>query len=81
MDHVLTTSVTNWITDPIFWLIALPALVASGILLQMVLSLFSCCGIFKLRGKPIHLKWWMIPTLAVTTAGLWALAALYVLLS
>lgn len=80
MDHVLIVSVKHWITDPIFWGLALPALAASGILIQMVLSLFSCCGTFTLRGKPIHLKWWMIPTLAMTTTGMWALAALYVLL-
>lgn len=69
---------TTWITDPIFWTLALPALVASGILIQMVLSLFSCCGTFRFQGKPIHLKWWMIPFTAVSCAVLWSLAILYV---
>lgn len=81
MDHVLTGPMSHWITDPLFWVIALPGLAASGILAQMVLSLFSCCGTFRLRGKAIHLKWWMIPAMATVTAGLWSLAALYALLS
>ncbi len=71
---------TTWISDPIFWILALPALAASGILIQMVLSLFSCCGAFTLRGKAIQLKWWMIPTMAATCCGLWGLAILYALL-
>ncbi len=69
---------TNWISDPIFWIIALPALAVSGILAQMVLSLFSCCGAFKLRGKAVLLKWWMIPATAATCAILWTLTILYV---
>ena len=69
----------DWIPDPIFWLLALPALAASGVLIQMVLSLFSCCGTFKLRGKAILLKWWMIPTACGISALFWALAALYVI--
>lgn len=68
-----------WITDPILWLLALPALVASGLLVQMVLSLFSCCGSFKVRGKPVLLKWWMIPAAAVVCSLLWALAVSYVI--
>ncbi|QJB56081.1 competence protein ComEC [Pseudodesulfovibrio sp. zrk46] len=69
---------STWITDPVFWVIALPALASSGILIQMVLSTFSCCGTFKLRGKPVLLKWWMIPTAAVTCGTLWAIAVAYV---
>lgn len=69
-----------WITDPLFLTLAIPALAASGLLVQMVLSLFSCCGTFTLRGKPVHLKWWMIPATASTAAALWVLAALSVLL-
>jgi len=69
----------DWITDPIFWLLALPALAVSGVLIQMVLSLFTCCGTFKFRGKPILLKWWMIPAACATSALLWSLAALYVI--
>ena len=45
----------------------------------MVLSLFTCCGTFKFRGKPILLKWWMIPAACATSALLWSLAALYVI--
>lgn len=70
----------TWITNPFFWLFALPALAASGVLAQMVLSLFSCCGSFKLRGKPILLKWWMIPAAAITSGTLWAVAGLYAFL-
>lgn len=69
-----------WIDDPIFWLLSLPALVASGILIQMILSLFSCCGTFKLRGRPILLRWWMIPTASVLCLSLWIIAVLYIVL-
>jgi len=72
--------VNSWITDPIFWLIALPALAISGVLCQMILSLFSCCGSFKIRGNLVLLKWWMIPATGITCALLWTLAALYALL-
>ena len=71
---------TPWISDPILWIIALPALVLSGILFQMILSLFSCCAIFKLRGRPILLKWWMIPAAATACGLLWLLAVAYVIL-
>lgn len=70
----------NWISDPVFWLIALPALAVSGVLIQMILSLFSCCGSFKLRGKAILLKWWMIPAAGAVCGILWTIAVLYVLL-
>ena len=70
---------TTWITDPIFWIIALPALIVSGVLIQMVLSLFSCCGSFKVRGKPVLLKWWMIPAMGTASGTLWTFAFLYVL--
>ncbi|MDC0335273.1 competence protein ComEC [Pseudodesulfovibrio sp.] len=72
---------TTWISDPIFWFIALPALAITGVLIQMVLSLFSCCGSFKLRGKPVLLKWWMIPAAAGISSMLWALTVLYVAFS
>lgn len=79
MGHGLTLMRTDWISDPIFWLLALPALAVSGVLIQMVLSLFSCCGSFTLRGKPILLKWWMIPLTGMASCALWALAVLYVI--
>lgn len=66
-----------WIHDPIFWLLALPALVASGLLSQMILSLFSCCGAFTLRGKVVLLKWWMIPAMSGLCSLLWIFAVLY----
>lgn len=71
---------SDWITDPVLWVIALPALIASGLLAQMVLSLFRCCGSFKIQGKPVQLKWWMIPATATVCALLWAMAVLYVFL-
>lgn len=67
----------TWISDPVFWIIALPALAASGVLIQMILSLFKCCGSFTLHGKPIQLTWWMIPTAATACGLLWSLAVLY----
>lgn len=70
----------TWISNPIFWIIALPALAASGVLIQMILSLFKCCGSFTLHGKPIQLKWWMIPATATACGFLWLLAVLYVIL-
>ncbi|MDD3310542.1 competence protein ComEC [Pseudodesulfovibrio sp.] len=69
-----------WITDPVLWLLALPALAASGLLAQMALSLFSCCATFRLRGRAVRLKWWMIPAASAAAALLWALAALYIFL-
>ena len=68
-----------WISDPVFWVLSLPALAVSGLLAQMILSLFSCCGSFKLRGKPVLLKWWMIPATALLGCLLWALAVIYVI--
>ncbi|EGB15315.1 hypothetical protein DND132_2110 [Pseudodesulfovibrio mercurii] len=70
----------DWMSDPLFWVLALPALAASGLLVQMVLSLFRCCAAFKLRGRAVQLKWWMIPVTATTCAALWLLAVLYVIL-
>ena len=66
-----------WITDPLLWLLALPALAASGLLVQMVLSLFSCCATFRLRGRAVRLKWWMIPAAAASAALLWGAAGLW----
>ena len=71
---------TTWISDPIFWTLALPALAVSGLLVQMILSLFSCCGAFKLRGKVVHLKWWMIPAMSGVCGLLWIVAVLYAIL-
>jgi hypothetical protein len=68
----------DWISDPLFWVLALPALAVSGLLVQMVLSLFRCCASFKLRGRPVQLKWWMIPVTSAVCGLLWLLAALYV---
>lgn len=64
----------DWMTDPVFWLFALPATVASGLLIQMILSFFSCCGTFTLQGKSIHLKWWMIPATSCLCGILWMIA-------
>ena len=71
---------TPWISDPVFWVFSLPALAASGLLIQMILSLFSCCGSFKIRGRAVHLKWWMIPAAALTCLCLWTVAVLYAVL-
>lgn len=71
---------SNWISDPLLWLIALPALAASGVLIQMVLSLFRCCGAFKLRGKPIQVTWWMIPLTGIVCGLLWTIAFAYAFL-
>jgi hypothetical protein len=62
--------------DPLFWLAALPALAVSGLLAQMVASLFTCCGTFRLRGRAVRLRWWMIPAAGLACAALWAAAAL-----
>ncbi|WP_207263315.1 competence protein ComEC [Desulfovibrio sp. Huiquan2017] len=67
----------DWMSDPLFWVLALPALAASGLLVQMVLSLFRCCASFKLRGRSVQLKWWMIPATSALCVLLWSLAALY----
>jgi len=69
-----------WITDPLLWLLALPALAVTGLLVQMVLSLFSCCATFRFRGRAVRLRWWMIPTASACAALLWGAAALYLLL-
>jgi len=71
----------TWIADPVFWIFALPALAASGLLIQMILSLFSCCGTFSLRGNPILLKWWMIPGTALLCGFLWTLAVSWIAFS
>lgn len=68
---------TGWISDPVFWVLALPALIASGLLAQMILSQFRCCGSFKIQGKPVQVTWWMIPATGGACALLWGLAALY----
>ena len=69
-----------WISDPIFWVFSLPALAASGLLIQMILSLFSCCATFKIRGNPVRLKWWMIPAASLACVCLWTVAVLYAVL-
>jgi len=71
----------DWISSPVFWLLALPALAVSGVLVQMILSLFSCCGAFAFRGRAIQLKWWMIPVTSLLCGLLWCFAALYVVLN
>jgi hypothetical protein len=63
-------------SDPLFWVLALPALAVSGLLFQMILSLFSCCAAFRLRGRTVRLKWWMIPAASTLSGLLWFLAAL-----
>ena len=70
---------SDWLSDPLFWVLALPALAVSGLLVQMVLSLFRCCAAFKLRGRAVQLTWWMIPVTATACGLLWLLAALYVI--
>ena len=67
-------------SDPLFWVLALPALAASGLLFQMVLSLFSCCAAFTFRGRAVQLKWWMIPAVSVLCCLLWILVVLYAVL-
>jgi hypothetical protein len=42
----------------------------------MVASLFTCCGTFRLRGRAVRLRWWMIPAAGLACAALWAAAAL-----
>ncbi|MEF2231473.1 MAG: competence protein ComEC [Pseudodesulfovibrio sp.] len=71
---------TPWITDPVLWLLALPALAATGLLAQMVLSLFTCCATFRFRGRDVRLRWWMIPAASAASALLWGAAALCLLL-
>ncbi|NDV19991.1 competence protein ComEC [Pseudodesulfovibrio sp. JC047] len=70
----------SWISDPIFWVFAVPALSISGLLMQMILSLFRCCAAFNLRGKAVQLKWWMIPATSGLCCLAWGLAALAVYL-
>jgi hypothetical protein len=67
-------------TDPLFWVAALPALAASGLLFQMILSLFTCCGTFRLRGRTVRLAWWMIPVTGGVCGLLWTVAVGYALL-
>lgn len=69
---------SDWLSDPIFWVLALPALAVSGLLVQMVLSLFRCCAAFALRGRAVQLKWWMIPVTGGACGLLWAMGAAYV---
>ena len=67
-----------WITDPVLWLLALPALAVTGLLVQMILSRFSCCGAFVFRGRAVQVTWWMTPATAAAAAVLWALAAAWI---
>ncbi|MUM77637.1 competence protein ComEC [Pseudodesulfovibrio sp. F-1] len=64
-----------WFSDPVFWIAALPALAVSGLLVQMVASLFTCCATFRLRGRTVRLRWWMIPVAAAASIALWGVAA------
>lgn len=66
---------TSWFSDPVVWVLLFPALASSGLLIQMIASLFTCCGTFKLRGKSVILRWWMIPACSVVCALLWGLLA------
>ncbi|WP_071547058.1 competence protein ComEC [Pseudodesulfovibrio hydrargyri] len=66
----------DWMSDPLFWVLALPALAMSGLLFQMVLSLFSCCATFRFRGRAVRLRWWMIPAASTLCGLLWLLAVL-----
>ncbi|WP_187170506.1 competence protein ComEC [Salidesulfovibrio onnuriiensis] len=61
----------NWLENPLVWIALLPALAATGVLYQMVMGLFSCCGTFRLQGRSIRLRWWMIPALSSAAALLW----------
>lgn len=70
----------NWLADPVVWGLLLPALVASGLLMQMILGLFTCCGTFRLRGRSVSLRWWSIPLGIAVTALLWGSVATYLLL-
>jgi len=84
MDHELTVKsmitppppAESWLTDPVFWVAALPALAASGLLVQMIAGLFTCCGTFRLRGRAVRLRWWMIPAAAAAGIALWGAAVL-----
>jgi len=67
----------TWLTAPVFWVIALPALAVSGLLVQMIFSLFSCCGTFRLRGRVVQLKWWMIPATSAFCGFTWLIAVAY----
>ncbi|MFH1914497.1 MAG: competence protein ComEC [Pseudomonadota bacterium] len=67
----------SWLGDPVFWITALPALAASGLLVQMIASLFTCCGTFRLRGRAVQLRWWMIPATAAVCGALWTVTALF----
>lgn len=70
-----------WLSDPVVWLLMLPALAATGVLTQMILGLFTCCGTFRLRGRSVPLRWWSIPLGASVTVLLWGMVVLYILLS
>lgn len=61
----------HWIDNPLVWVVLLPALAVTGLLSQMVASLFTCCGTFRLRGRSMPLKWWMIPAASLLAAVLW----------
>jgi hypothetical protein len=63
-------------SDPVFWIAALPALALSGLLIQMILSLFTCCGTFRLRGRSVRLRWWMIPAAGAACGLMWTAAVL-----
>jgi len=65
----------HWITNPLFWLAAMPALAVSGVLMQMIMSLFRCCGAFRFRGRAVQVTWWMIPATIALCCTLWLIAA------
>ncbi len=62
----------SWLSNPLVWVFLLPALAATGLVIQIVASLFSCCATFRLRGRAVQLRWWMIPAASVAAVLLWA---------
>ncbi|KAB1440870.1 competence protein ComEC [Pseudodesulfovibrio senegalensis] len=62
----------SWLSNPLVWVFLLPALAASGLVFQMTTALFSCCATFRLRGRSVLLRWWMIPAGLLVSAVLWA---------
>ena len=67
----------QWFNDPVAWVLMLPALVATGLLIQMISSLFTCCGTFRIQGRSIVLRWWMIPAAVSVSLALWLVVVIY----
>jgi hypothetical protein len=70
----------GWLSDPLVWILLLPSLAASGVLVQMVLGLFTCCGTFRFRGRAVHLRWWTIPAGLGVSALCWGALAAYLMI-